>query len=115
MTKQQLLSLCLSLPGSYEDYPFHDDNWAVIRHKRNKKSFAYVYERNGQLCINLKCPPMEADFYRSVYPSVTPGFHMNHQHWNTVAPPDSIPLAELQTMLQISFQLTAPKIKKRTR
>ena len=32
-----------------------------MRHRANKKSFALIYERNGKLCVNLKCDPIEAD------------------------------------------------------
>ena len=29
----------------------------------NTKSFALIYERNGKLCVNLECDPLEADFF----------------------------------------------------
>ena len=83
MTRRELINYCLSLPFSYEDYPFngaaHSDDgaWAVIRHIANKKSFAHIYERNGKLCINLKCDPFEADFLRQTFVDVVPGWHMN--------------------------------------
>ena len=38
----------------------------------------------GQLYLNLKCDPMEAEFFRRVYEGVIPGYHMNKTHWNTV-------------------------------
>ena len=49
MTKRELIDLCLTYQGSYEDYPF-DDTTAVIRHGGNKKMFALVAERYGN-CI----------------------------------------------------------------
>ena len=35
--RQEIIELCLKYPGAYEDYPFHDPNWCVMRHQENKK------------------------------------------------------------------------------
>jgi predicted DNA-binding protein (MmcQ/YjbR family) len=88
MTRKELIEYCLTMPLSYEDYPFDGVSdagaWTVMRHLTNNKSFALIYERNGKLCINLKCDPYEAEFLRQIYGDLTPGFHMNKQYWNTV-------------------------------
>ena len=120
-TRQELIDYCLSFPLAYEDYPFDDiadDNrWAVMRHKANKKIFAMIYERNG-LCINLKCDPSRADNLRMVFKSVTPGWHMNKEHWNTVyigtggSCDSDVPGDELREMIEHSYDLIKPKIKK---
>ena len=54
-TKKDLITYCLTYKDVYEDYPFRDHEWAVIRHRNNKKVFAWIYSRNGEVCINLKC------------------------------------------------------------
>lgn len=65
MTRQELIDFCLTMPLAYEDYPFDEiadaGAWTVMRHQANKKSFAFIYERNERLCVNLKCDPFEAD------------------------------------------------------
>ena len=43
-TRKEAIDYCLSLKNTYEDYPFHDFNWTVMRHKNNKKMFAAIYE-----------------------------------------------------------------------
>ena len=112
MTRRELIDLCLTWPGSYEDYPFDEiagpESWAVLRHRGNKKIFAAVYDRGG-LCINLKCDPLAGDFWRSQYQGVTPGWHMNKLHWNTVRLPSDVPRAELEAMIEQSYRLTLPK------
>ena len=30
-TKQEAITYCLSFDQVYEDYPFHDSNWCVMR------------------------------------------------------------------------------------
>ncbi|MCI5502288.1 MAG: MmcQ/YjbR family DNA-binding protein, partial [Lachnospiraceae bacterium] len=32
-TRQEAIQYCHSFQDVYEDYPFHDDNWCVMRHK----------------------------------------------------------------------------------
>ena len=119
MTRRELIDLCLGYPGSYEDYPFDDctnpagggTSWTVMRHRGNKKSFALIFERDG-LCVNLKCEPMRADFLRRALPGVSPGYHMNKEHWNTVRP-DLISREDLAAMIDESFALTRPKPKRK--
>lgn len=110
MTRRQLIDLCLMLPDAFEDYPFEEDSWTVLRHRSNRKWFALVYEREGKLFINLKCEPMQADFLRSAFEGVTPAYHMNKTHWNAVCPDSDVPLSELQRMIRMSYDLTAQKI-----
>lgn len=116
MTRKELIAFCLTYPGAYEDYPFDDDSgsdgaWTVMRHGINKKSFAFIFERNGKLCVNLKSEPMYADFLRSIYPAVTAAYHMNKTHWNTVILDGSVPNEELFGMIGRSYDLIKPKNK----
>ena len=46
-TKKDLIAHCLTYPDVYEDYPFHDHEWAVIRHRSNRRVFAWIYRREG--------------------------------------------------------------------
>ncbi len=118
MTRRELIDHCLTLPGAYEDYPFDAvidaGAWTVMRHRDNRKGFAHIYERNGKLCVNLKCDPLEADFLRNVYADVTPAYHMNKTHWNTVTLDGDVPEDELQRMIWQAHRLIEPKRKKST-
>lgn len=110
MTRKEIINYCLTREDSYEDYPF-GEGWTVMRHKSNNKSFALIYERGNNLCINLKCEPERADFLRSIKHGVTPGYHMNKVHWNTVTLPSDVSVEELCDMIDISYSLTQKKIK----
>ncbi len=113
MTKQELINFCLTFPSAYEDYPFDDivdaGAWTVMRHRANKKGFAHIYKRNGKLCINLKCDPLEADFLRQLFVDVTPAYHMNKMHWNTVTLGGDVSNQELRRMIGRSYDLVKPK------
>ena len=116
MTRQKLINYCLTLPAAYEDYPFEDitddKRWTVMRHQANKKTFVMIYERNGKLCINLKCDPIEADYLRQIFADLTPGWHMNKTHWNTVTLGGDVPEGELLKMISKSYDLIKPKVRK---
>ena len=52
-TRQEVIDFCLSLNDTYEDYPFHDFNWTIMRHKGNQKMFAAIYEHLGYIWVNV--------------------------------------------------------------
>ncbi|MDR3050935.1 MAG: MmcQ/YjbR family DNA-binding protein [Oscillospiraceae bacterium] len=113
MTRQEIIDYCLTCPAAYEDYPFDDITgpaaWTVMRHGINKKSFALIYVRNGKLCVNLKCDPLEADFLRQAFEGVTPAYHMNKEHWNTVTVGSDVQEVEIKRQIGNSYDLIKPK------
>ena len=105
VTREEVIKYCKALPGVYEDYPFHDDNWTVMRCKNNKKSFTYVFEREGGIWINVKGSPEWVEFWRNAYDNVIPAYHMNKKHWNSIILDGGIPTAELRRMILESYDL----------
>ena len=118
MTRQELIDFCLTLPEAYEDYPFDkitaSNPVTALRHRGNKKCFAFFYMREGRLCANLKCDLMEADFLRSVYEDIAPGHDSKKHSWNYVYVGGDVPEDELRRMIGHSYDLTKPKAKKKT-
>lgn len=100
-----VLAYGLSLPDTYQDAPFHDPNWQLVRVKGTKKVFLWTYERNGQLCINVKADPEWRDLWRSTYLSVLPGYHQNKEHWNTIILDGTVPTEEIKRMIAESYDL----------
>ncbi len=45
-TRKEAFEFGLSFPDTYQDAPFHDDNWQRVRFKGNKKAFLWTYERD---------------------------------------------------------------------
>ena len=116
MTRQEIIEYCLTLPGAVEEYPFDDiinaSAWTAMRHRANKKCFAFITVHNGRLIANLKCAPMEADFLRQAYRGIIPGYHMNKTHWNTVYMDGDVPDEAVKNMICASYDLIKPKIRK---
>ena len=91
--------MALALGDAYTDMPFHDDNWVLVRHRHNRKTYAFTFERQGHIWVNLKFPADWRDFFRDVYPSVRPAYHMNKEHWSSVILDGSIPDDEIARMM----------------
>ena len=105
-TREEALSYALSFPGTYQDAPFHDPNWQLVRVAGSKKAFLWTYERNGFINLNVKVAPEWRDFWRSAYVSVVPGWHQNKEHWNTVILDGTVPDEEIRRMIAESYDLT---------
>lgn len=112
-TRQEVLDYGLSFPDTYWDAPFHDDNWQLVRVRKNKKAFLWTYERNGHMCINIKVDPEWRDLWRNAYQSVLPGYHQNKEHWNTVILDGTVPEEEIKRMIAESYDLVGGANEKR--
>lgn len=112
-TREQVLEYALSFADTYQDAPFHDDNWQLVRYRGNKKVFLWTYERNGYVNLNVKVDPEKAFFWRDVYTSVIPGYHQNKKHWNTIILDGSIPENDVKLMIAESYDLISDHPAKR--
>mgnify|MGYP001159217448 CR=1 FL=1 len=109
MDIKALSSYCLSKKSSIEDYPFGND---VLVVKVSSKMFALINDNNNQLKISLKCDPFIADSLRQQYSSITPGYHLNKNHWNTILIDGTISEQELFEMIDHSYELVFKGLKK---
>lgn len=107
--RKEILDYGMTLPDVYIDTPFHDDNWVLLRYRKNKKAFAWTYERNGFVWVNVKVDPEWRDFWRRAYDAVLPGYHQNKEHWNSVRLDNSIPDDEIKRMVAESYDLVRKK------
>ncbi len=112
-TRQQALKYGLSFPDSYQDAPFHDDNWQLVRYRGNKKAFLWTYEKDGYVNLNVKVDPGKVFFWRDRYSSVLPGYHQNKEHWNTIILDGSIPDKDVKLMIAESYDLVSDSPAKR--
>lgn len=111
--REEALKYGLSFPDTYQDAPFRDDNWQLVRFGGNKKVFLCTYERKGCINLNVKVDPDKAYFWRSIYPSVLPGYHQNKMHWNTIVLDGSIPDSDIRMMIAESYDLISESVSRR--
>lgn len=103
MTREEALAYGLSFANTYQDAPFHDANWQLVRVKGSKRVFLWTYERDGYINLNVKVTPESRDFWRDIYEAVGPGWHQNKEHWNTIILDGSIPEEDVKKMIDESY------------
>jgi len=111
MDLAQFREYCLSKARATEGTPFGPD---VLVFKVGGKMFALATLDEVPIRVNLKCDPDLALELRDRYEQVTPGYHMNKKHWNTVDIEHGIPDAELRKMIDHSYDLVASSLPKST-
>lgn len=112
-TRKEALKYGLSFADTYQEAPFHDPNWQLVRYKPNRKAFLWTYEKDGYICLNVKTDPAWRDLWRKTYASVLPAYHQNKEHWNTIILDGSIPDKEIKRMIAESYDLISDSPSKR--
>lgn len=107
--RREAIDYCLTFENVFEDYPFHDDNWCVMRHKQNKKVFAWIFNKDGYVWVNVKCDVEWRDFWRNAFESVIPAYHLNKTYWNSIILDGTIPIEDIKRMIGESYDLTRGK------
>lgn len=108
MEFKNLHNYLMKQKGAQEERPFGPD---VRVYKVMGKMFALIPD-DAPLRISLKCDPDEALFLRDMYTAVQPGYHLHKKHWNTVTVDSTIPAAEIERMVDMSYQLVVKGLKK---
>ena len=123
MNRQNVFDYAKKKYGTEPDYPW-SDNAAVLRHGDNGKWYGLVMEvRRDKLglsgggmvdVINVKCDPMLAASLR-LQEGFHPAYHMNKEKWLTVRLDGSAPGDQIQSLIDLSYELTAAKKKNKRR
>lgn len=96
LSREDVLEYGLTFSNVYVDTPFHDPNWVLLRYEKNKRAFAWTYEREGHIWVNVKVDPEWRDFWRNTYLSELQLYHdkkmltptdlgLNTGIWKTIA------------------------------
>lgn len=112
-TREEALAYGMSFPNTYQEAPFHDLNWQLVRVKGSRKAFLWTYERDGYINLNVKAHPEWRDFWRSTYQSVIAAYHQNKEHWNTIILDGTIPDEDIRRMIAESYALVTDSPSKR--
>jgi predicted DNA-binding protein (MmcQ/YjbR family) len=107
MNPEELRDHCLSFPGADETFPFGHEN-SVFR--VTGKIFALSRLAETPLRVSLKCEPALAEQLRETHAAVSPGYHLNKRHWNTVVIDGSLPDGMLRDMVEDSYDLIVSKL-----
>jgi len=111
MSVATVRKMCAAFPGAVAEFPFGP---GVCVYKAGHKLFALVPE-NAPFSVSLKCDPVLARVLRERFAAVTPGYHLNKQHWNTVALDGTVPRGDVAEMITHSYELVVASLTKRVR
>lgn len=109
--------------GVEPDHPFSTaPDYSVLRHHGTRKWFALVmhvpYSKLGLSgeervdILNIKCDPILSGSLR-MEKGYFPAYHMNHEGWLTILLDGTVPFEEIVPLLDLSYELTMKKPKKR--
>lgn len=121
MTRGELERYIIENYGEKPDFPWDSSpEFAVFRHNNGKKWFALIMTIDrGRLglsgegvidVVNLKCHPILRASLTGE-PGFFPAYHMNKEHWISVALDGSAQDDKIKMLLDMSYESTAPKIK----
>ena len=124
MNREELEAYILNYYSTLPDYPWADTPRAtVFRHANNRKWFALMMEvPRGRLglpgaepldIVNFKCDPILIASLRGEN-GIFPAYHMNKASWITAALDGSVPAETIELLLDVSYELTKPKIRRKT-
>lgn len=112
MNIEQFREYCLYKKGVTEDFPFDELTLCV---RVMWKIFAITGLDAASFSVNLKCDPEYAIELRERYAEITPGFHMNKKHWNSVDFEGSLDGNLLKHLIDHSYDQVVKSLKKSER
>ena len=121
--RKQVEAYLLESYGVAPECLWKDSDAAAIRHLADKKWFGILMpgiawkkldaDRDGAVdVLNVKCDPV-------ILPSLLdgrglfPAYHMNKQHWISIALDGSVPMEKIIWLMDASYMMTLKKTKKR--
>ncbi|MDO9153281.1 MAG: MmcQ/YjbR family DNA-binding protein [Paludibacter sp.] len=110
MNYEELREYCLSMKGTTECFPFDEFNLVF---KVQGKMFALLPLDNPDTQIALKCNPERAIALREDYSAITPAYHFNNKHWNSVRVDPAISKDLMCELIQHSYELVVAGLTKK--
>lgn len=110
MTIDDVREYILSKKGAIEYYPF-DNKTPVF--KVGEKMFAlFSKHEKDRNSINLKYFKEKNEELREMYIEITPGYHMNKTHWNTVYIDGSLEDELVKKLIDTSYDIVFKSLTK---
>ncbi|MFQ3332440.1 MAG: putative DNA-binding protein (MmcQ/YjbR family) [Thalassomonas sp.] len=109
MTLDHFREHCLSLKGTTEELPFNEN---TLVFKVLGKMFALCNMMTFEF-TKLKCDTEKAITLREEYTQVTPAWHMNKKHWNSVSFMGDLSDKQIENWVEDSYNLVLKNIPKK--
>lgn len=121
--RDDILEFAMKQYGTEPDYPWNSSpDSAVLRHSDNRKWYGLIMDvprvklgLSGQQTVeilNVKCDPILGGSLRGDK-GILPAYHMHRGNWISVLLDGSVDLNKIFGLLEMSFDMTASRQKKR--
>jgi predicted DNA-binding protein (MmcQ/YjbR family) len=113
MTREELLTYCLTKPGAWEDEPWAGDIVAKV----HDKIFAFLGSGDvGSVGVKCGLTRDEADEWLARYPlDAAVMAYIGRSGWNTLTVGSGIPDEEIQEAVDTSYDLVVSRLPKKHR
>ena len=112
--KQKIIKFISRKYNAYPEYLWKRyPTYCIFRHKNDNKWFALIGTVSRRVLnlsgdgyvdiINVKTS--DAEFFRGAK-GILPAYHMNKNHWITVLLDGTLPIKNIQNLIEISYKLT---------
>ncbi len=110
MTHTEVRTMLMECLAAEECCPFGPD---VLVYKCGGKIFALLTEPTQGFRLSLKCNPERAQLLRGQFAAITPGYHLNKEHWNTLDLEQPLPDDLVRELVTHSHELIFSSLSKR--
>lgn len=100
------------LTGGVEEEPFGPGVWVW---KVGGRMVALLDQSGDPPSLSLKCDPARSLDLRAAFPAITAGYHLNKEHWNSLALDGSLPQALVEELALHSYELVCARLPKAQR
>ncbi len=104
---EQIRKYVLSKKFVEECMPFDE---STLVYKIGGKMFLLMSLDQNPLRINVKTAPEHSQVLREQYPQITPGYHMNKKHWNSLIIDGFLPPDLIFSLIDESYDLVFKKL-----
>lgn len=99
---ERLLTVLRTRPGASEGTSWGPEDLVF---KVGGKVFAVLARDDEPPRLSLKCDPERVDELRAVFAAITPPPYFNKRHWNLVTLDGTVPTAEIEALIEHSWEL----------
>lgn len=112
MNIEQIRSYCLLHPGTTEDMPYGDD---MVVFRVGGKIYLHLPLEYAEPRMSVKLDPAVGLELREKYNAVTPGYHLNKNHWNDILIDGYFSDDQLRAWIDASYQIVLNHLPKAVR
>jgi predicted DNA-binding protein (MmcQ/YjbR family) len=108
MTYDDLLTLCLSLPGAWQDDPWGDHVVAKVGRPPGR---IFAFPGDAPPAVSLKVPPEDGVELRAAYPdAVGDAPYLSKRHWVRIALDGTLADDELADLVRTSHAVVVARL-----